>query len=398
MIKRVFVPVGQGAFYYECLEVQGEQETIKVVYDCGSSTDEELLEKRINEEFKEGEKIDALIISHLDEDHINGIPHLLARCHVKKIYMPLITCAKDLNKISMQIKGADKFTIDFIDNPERALGNDGPKVMYIKEYVSSYHGKVESRDIGIENEYIDRNNLIESGYNIMEDINDNMVATSNRANLNWEYIPYNFRQSERIKNLKEALNDEFGKFIDINTLGVMWENGSKDEKDKIKKAYKKVPGTLNTNSMTLFSGINVMNENREPLMKVNRVAGKTCNCSNWSNGVYCCTHCWNKFCGILPGCLYMGDYDASGPKKWETLRDAYEEYWKSIGCVQVPHHGSKHNFNEQLLNNNWEYIISVGKKNRYRHPHAKVIREFMLKNIMPYIITEESQKLIMWLK
>ena len=94
----------------------------------------------------------------------------------------------------------------------------------------------------------------------------------------------------------------------------------------------------------------------------------------------------------------MGDYDASGPKKWETLRDAYEEYWKSIGCVQVPHHGSKHNFNEQLLNNNWEYIISVGKKNRYRHPHAKVMREFMLKNIMPYIITEESQKLIMWLK
>lgn len=71
---RKFLPVGQGAFYYEHF---GECETstgkvINVVYDCGSSTDVKIVEQQIERNFSRKEKINALVISHLHEDHING--------------------------------------------------------------------------------------------------------------------------------------------------------------------------------------------------------------------------------------------------------------------------------------------------------------------------------------
>ena len=61
----------------------------------------------------------------------------------------------------------------------------------------------------------------------------------------------------------------------------------------------------------------------------------------------------------------------------------------SIGCLQVPHHGSKYNFNKKLLDFNASYIISAGRTNKYRHPHADVIKEMYMERKYPWIVTEE---------
>ena len=66
-------------------------------------------------------------------------------------------------------------------------------------------------------------------------------------------------------------------------------------------------------------------------------------------------HCYYK----KSGCLFMGDYDASGKEKWKQLEEAYEPYLKYIGCVQIPHHGSRRSFNSKLLNIDAEFVISV---------------------------------------
>ena len=89
MVIRSFLPVGQGAFYRESFKT-GLQSNINVIYDCGSSTDIHIVETCITREFSNGEEIQAVFISHFDDDHINGLPFLLKYCNVKKIFFPLL--------------------------------------------------------------------------------------------------------------------------------------------------------------------------------------------------------------------------------------------------------------------------------------------------------------------
>lgn len=49
---------------------------------------------------------------------------------------------------------------------------------------------------------------------------------------------------------------------------------------------------------------------------------------------------------------------------------AYGDYVEYIGCIQVPHHGSRYSYNHGLseLVRCQYYVISAGEKNSFRHP------------------------------
>ena len=81
------------------------------------------------------------------------------------------------------------------------------------------------------------------------------------------------------------------------------------------------------------------------------------------------------------GCLYTGDYNASNPDAFEDLKTRYEEYWPYIGCVQVPHHGSKDSYNPML----------VGEKQSYNHPDSQVINDILFRSGIPFIVTEDAK-------
>ncbi len=79
-MKRVFYPVGQGAFYIE--KIHGAN----IVYDCGSITKNSNIDHCIKHAFKNGEVIEAIFISHFDRDHINRLKDILAWCEVRHIF------------------------------------------------------------------------------------------------------------------------------------------------------------------------------------------------------------------------------------------------------------------------------------------------------------------------
>jgi beta-lactamase superfamily II metal-dependent hydrolase len=82
----------------------------------------------------------------------------------------------------------------------------------------------------------------------------------------------------------------------------------------------------------------------------------------------------------LAGCLYFWDYEAKGEQKWAQFINHYKNYWDYVGVVQIPHHGSKYNYNRQINQNNPKLsIISSGIKNRYRHPHASTLKRYYLR-------------------
>lgn len=94
---------------------------------------------------------------------------------------------------------------------------------------------------------------------------------------------------------------------------------------------------------------------------------------------------------VKVGCLYTGDYEAKGKNKWKTLEEAYIEYWKWIGMIQVPHHGSIRNCNDALISKKAVYFLSAGEKNTYKHPSQNVVRgiRFKYHNNL-YIVTESK--------
>lgn len=375
---RSFLPVGQGAFYLEQFETKDEK--INVIYDCGSSTDIEIVKNQIRTNFNKGEEIKIVFISHLHEDHINGLEYLLKYCKVKNIVFPY-TSKKDriLLNVDLLYKNNDisndDFTYKFINDPYGALHNmDLETRLY---GVREYHSDIESN---WENEVNEGIEIINSGININELTLDNKSLSK----INWEYITFNFRESKRKKQFFDNLDNNLKMIgsslhvVKINDILQQWADP--DIRKAIIDAYEKVNGNLNTNSMVLFSGVRDSN-----MLQWQLKLYDYCDCS-------CCCN-YSKYFGCRykkNGCLYTGDYEAAGKQKWNELKQAFSKYWDYIGCVQIPHHGSYKNYNQEFAMFAAYFVVSAGCQNKYGHPNGSVIKNLLLNNKYPMIVTEQQ--------
>lgn len=377
---RTFHPIGQGGFYSERFIFQGE-DNINIIYDCGSATGVKNVKQEIEATFKKGEVIHALFISHFHADHINGIEYLLKYCDVKKIFFPLITDEhKLLLKIKLLIeKNSNEFLFSFIDNPKETV----KKLLEAKEDKKDFPELIavkNEKDEERENneEFYDK--LIPSGSDVKSRI-------STKLYIKWKYIPYNFERVNRLKELKKRPPFDSTSFKDLCSLLQNTDKKEiKTEMKKMKDAYEKVSGDLNSNSMTLYSGM----RNYKGETSVFQGARK----KNYCLSCYvmdCCPTCYRM---DNVGCLYTGDYDASKVNSFEDLKKKYSKYWDSIKFIQVPHHGAKRNFNSRFLGIDKYFIISVGLQNIYNHPSIQVISDILLFGGDLLIVTENSRSIV----
>lgn len=414
-IIRTFHPIGQGAFYSESFHYNKKK--INIIYDCGSLTSIDEIKNEIELSFPENTVIDAVFISHFDTDHVNAIPFLINRCNVKNIFFPLIS---EEDKILLKIKAileetVNVFAINFIENPKHTIvnlinlkDNNIPRLIAVQAINDETQENNEQYD-----------HVIPSGIDVSD------IISSDLKNLKWEFIPHNFKQKERIKEFRELkqYKDLLKEVPDysLENLSSYLQN-SKDSKDKIselREAYKNISGNLNSNSMTLFSG--AISENLPNHSVVNsritltniRANNNVCSSPfedfRLKNRRLENLHLKNLYKSKLndyhsqfyyfsfkrnSGCLYTGDYDASKEEHFCSLKEKYNKYWEYIQYFQVPHHGSKNNFNEKFVDFNKIYIVSAGSKNQYKHPHNEVIREILIKNAHLFIVTEVSKSVV----
>lgn len=344
-----------------------------------------MVEKEIQTNFGENEKIEIVFISHVDQDHINGLEYLLKHCDVKNIVFPY---TKKEDRILLTVSylcansspSYDDFTYKFINNPrfavDQAVGQFDRDVT-LWAILENNEGENNNR------EYIYEEGIDQTIYRLpsKENLSKRILGAEFSYETNWEYVPFNFREDKRKEQFISNLKDNFkksGLSCDENILDDIWTHW-KDTKVKnaIIDAYKKVNGSLNANSMTLFSGIkdnNVHQWQRKP-----------------RNKCYCCHACIDCFDYYFRknGCLYTGDYEANGVSKWIELKKAYSGYWDYIGCVQIPHHGSYRNYNQEFATLDAYFVISAGSNNRFRHPSGSVIKNLFLKGKHPFIVTEQ---------
>ena len=194
MLIRRFNPVGQGAFYTE------QFDEANVVFDCGTSTQINdrsnksipLIEREIMNIFEKGQEIDAVFISHLHIDHINGLEFLLKHCKVRRVFLPLLSeSEKAICLIEASLSGSEnqtRFVRNFILSPNT-----------IREYYPTEIVMVEAetldnpRDEGVALDQLSSAS-INSGKKIW-------IPNS----FDWIYVPYNFLNRKRSAVFQEAL-------------------------------------------------------------------------------------------------------------------------------------------------------------------------------------------------
>jgi hypothetical protein len=367
-MTRTFHTVGQGAFYTERHKTHKGDDFI-IVYDCGSMTfTKDALKKKINSAFNDKDEIDILFISHFHADHINGLEFLKNNFKIKKVVLPYLDDeAKTILKVSNYLSCENSYA-DLIDNPADFFGGE---TVIITVQVN------EGEELVSTEEQSDNNDID----NLPTSIASGTKITSQTIVHKWFFIPFNYEHADRKKQFENNSGLKLEDFDAANKASV----------SKFKKAYEKIDGKgnvsekLNKNSMILCSGFGKSSY-------LTRCFSNNCN-------YHSCHHFYHRFYPfqIESGCIYFGDIDLTQNNIVNNIRARLENFLKFIGIIQIPHHGSKENFNSDMLDNLPEIkcaVISFGTDNSHKHPSDRVISELLHKEIYPHLVTEKQDSVV----
>lgn len=197
----------------------------------------------------------------------------------------------------------------------------------------------------------------------------------------WIYLPFNFKETERIQQLKSILKKQNVKEKDLicslKSLSIK----------KTKDVFNKLEGKTNGNSLCVYSG--------PQNVKINNVTTISNSLQNFN-------------ISLLAGCLYLGDCNLNDKDNNDKTIIDYmmnivqiKEYTKDIGLIQIPHHGSIKSFSNSIFSINHQcvnYFISFGR-NTYGHPSNRVVEDILYrKNILHNINQQQESRLVQFVE
>jgi|TARA_Y100000296_G_C5146702_1_gene244112 hypothetical protein len=352
VISRIFHPIGQGAFYAEL------HSGFNIVYDCGNWKKTTLSGNVVGQSFTADDVIDILFISHFDWDHISRIDTL--RDTVKQIKCVIMPLLHDDEKIFItnihRVLGFSSSTL--VNKPHKFFGED-VRIIYVES-----SEKQETLDDDIREIDIISSSTIRSGTQI----------SLGHSDYSWVFIPFNIENRSRSRLFE---NDIVSAGFDLDKLRndpsyTINKIKTTSEKNKIKKIYNSIRGKINQNSMIVYSGCH------ESIDAI----------THWSHKDihgYCYPYYRLEDEGSI-SCIYTGDVDLNVV----NLELVFKKYWKYVGTVQIPHHGSVKDFNSTFMTRPRLFCpISYGKTNTYGHPSLNVISQIKSKGCIPLHVTED---------
>lgn len=308
-ILHIQYPVGQGGLH---LGIIGN---VAYIYDCGS-VQKTRLDDYINDvvHILKGNYIAKLyiFISHLHEDHCNGLIELVNQVqkylNIKVyIYLPYIS---DLEKICLLFDSL----LDYTAFMRKITDLQNVEITYLAD-TRSYKKKIQ-----------DTREKVQT------------YAEFNKLNLQhiflFDVFVYDAFCAKKMVWFKKRIKTILAKDDLLDALT-----------DKVKKAelqnlYKKLSGDINYTSLCLFVGVNQSIDNVVLYSEY-----KCCVCCN----IECKQH---DFDNNLKPWLHTGDYclqDLNMHKFKTKFQDHYQEKLESELFFQIPHHGSKNSIDFDIL-------------------------------------------------
>lgn len=364
-LTRVIHPVGQGGFCTETFTDDSGKEVFNVVYDCGSETEKPRgIISYLEDYYKQIKEIDAVFISHLHEDHINGLDWLLKNVKVRFLFLPQLTP-------NVVIEA-------YLFNYIKSGGSNSQGNVFID---SLFNGNYATKTVEVEALNDQEDNPTTYSLEEIESI-DGPIRSGDHFpvkvdDTTWLYIPYNspYKPNSGIENDKffssAIVNGKFDyKQLEnlVKTKGV----------DACKNIYVQYFGKNNHNSysMTLFSGVS------EPILFGIRPKWRRV------NRCYCCAD--KRF---SPNFLYTGDFE---PNSFVSLLESSltkKGLWNTISGIQVPHHGSRNNYHCDLYKHPIIGYISAGSRNKYKHPNVDTLVNIHKLGCYPIIVSEDPSSM-----
>ncbi|MBQ8012069.1 MAG: MBL fold metallo-hydrolase [Oscillospiraceae bacterium] len=370
IVNRTIHAVGQGAFYTEEVFsgfIGGGFEHCRVVYDCGRGTNSPdknncVLDREVEGAFQEGEKIDAVFISHFHADHINGLKTLLTHYKVERVYLPILA---PMAKTLLLLDCEQESIRDYILNPTKSIHRISPKTKVIGVREMGSHEE-PSEPVTIEDT---SEPVVIEGTAYDAAIPSGTQITPAKKYTVWGYIPYNLYQEENLVKLqKEFGSTDLPEPHSLNQWGNLVE---------MKRIYQKLfhGKEVNANSLAVYSG---------------RIHSDFWNNLKAEKIMLGIRHILSDQCC---GCLYLGDYklDANG---LEELEKSYQDYLDVIRIIQLPHHGSKDNFNKAIFEVFPQcrfFFCSAGSDNTYGHPDDGVLLQCIRNGKTVHWISEKKE-------
>jgi hypothetical protein len=376
-----FHPVGQGCFYTGTIKNGGRiKNKFHFVYDCGTKSKMFFLDKEIKK-YKnqlENNSIDLLIISHFDEDHVNGVIDLLKNTHCKRLVIPYYHPLQRLLLFALSSSLDDEYILMLIDpiayfaDENRfkideivvIAGNENsdppqstellPLSPYDNEQRRNFPERLELESMEGKNDYDLETRILQhenrsTGYRntFFQEVPGKMIISGKV----WEFVFYlrDFIETQTIR----AFKIEIDQLLNGNSLKMLF---NKEFRDKVREIYKLKFKDINITSLCMFHGHLFHHKIAEYIM----------------TGHYLHEYCeFEKHLGTL----LTGDINLSSTEWLNHFTKYYQSFLPRVRIFQVPHHGSRKSWNFKNFNgiNTFStYVINHGV-GRSSHPSADVI-------------------------
>lgn len=336
------------------------------VYDCGSNQ-VEALDRSITNVASKG-KVDLLFISHLDKDHVHGVDTLLGETKVTEVVLPYLdTAAKLLVAARAAANGGLTVTLaSLIDDPVSWFSSRGvERVSFVQpdDDDGSELGGIElfggpgDREDPREFTWI-RSTATQSLQKPkrLPPTWQPLGAALALKSVDWLLIPYAHKPSaKKLLDFRRKLYATFkGKHTSKGFLLSIVRNAT--ERKKLRQCYDAVWKDHNLVSMSLYAGP--------------QTAHWHLDCSPRGQRHHCCL-----FHGAYEaGWLLTGDMHLDVAVRRKRFLDFYRPVLNRVNVFGLPHHGSRHNFNQNLLGEmpNLTQAVAASGPNTYGHPSSWV--------------------------
>ncbi|MES2288066.1 MAG: MBL fold metallo-hydrolase [Bacteroidota bacterium] len=399
-----FYPVGQGCFYAGEILAPSNDKKFTIVFDCGTLSGRTYLQNSIQKFKQKYTKIDLLVISHFDEDHVNGVNDLLDGISCETVLIPYYTPLSRLGLFADNSSNNPDYDL-FLRNPTSYFLQEKFKVSKVIVIGNNNEGSIElnsnekptkpDNDLTGEKIEFDFDKFEnDSGFlKYVQEQEGNNFNNNDKINYLsfplkisfkqkfWEFVFYlkYFKENAKILNFKTAI-DNLLISIKSNNIQDLFDNISL--RASVRKAYKDtINGNVNYSSIVLYHGPTIVNS-------------WACTCEN-------CDNCFDDLCNYCcdykkTGTLLTGDSFLKIPADFDPFFDYYgrQDYIKKCFLLQVPHHGSKNNW--KIFPNGLEYIpffVFNHGIGRVKHPSREVLDDFIHNiNVRRLKFNNEGQK------
>ncbi len=379
-----FWNVGQGLFSSGRIQM-GDALAFHWVYDCGTSSSQQLIQNAV-QKYNQQENnvdIDLLLLSHFDKDHISGVKELLKNGRkIKRWVVPYYPLWQRLVIASFLEIQPDDEEWAFYQNPIQYFKTYFAEELKTTKFLLLPEKEIESEiSINLEPSNSDDvlsfetteklSNEFDKSEQNLHWLDPNKALLFRKGEEQFEFVLYNvpFHLLAKVptnltafqKQVKQIIQSHRFNSTDptpaLKTLySLAFGNGSKNKNIISQYLYIrniKLPSFWGMGNNHIFD-VSTDNENEIALIPKDKT----------KNAI-----------------LYTGDAFLNDlPLLTDLTQSLGAERMARIYCLQVPHHGSKHNWQQGLAKilSPSISVFSADSQRRKGHPHGEVLKDFAI--------------------